>query len=368
MERVHKQLLDRRDQILASVQVHQGFVSCIRRLPPEILSGIFVQCLPPETLTEPDARAAPLLLMRVCRGWREVAHGTPRLWCSLSVRPSRFLGPQQPKDLVFYHHWLSRARGCPLSLAVDTGEPSHYPGWQHEVTEFLQPYTSRVVRLHVTFRSNTVPDLLLGDLPLLEHLTLNGHIHGHANIARVQPAPRLRRLTLDGFVFSAGVLSAFNSYWTHLTQLRVTLSTRYLLNREINGLFVLTLLELCPHLQDFVLSSVSIPQYIMEAGNVRVVTHSHLRSFDVEVLYGIPCLLGVLTLPALKHLKITGIGRGTWRQNEFSAFVTRSRCPLETLKLYGGQLFSEEDQAEYLALIPTLKHVDLSLDTLGVAV
>ena len=55
-------------------------------------------------------------------------------------------------------------------------------------------------------------------------------------------------------------------------------------------------------------------------------------------------------------------GRTTWPQNEFKAFVARSRCPLKTLKIlkHCGNVSSKEE-AEYVALIPTLKHVDLRL-------
>ena len=65
----HQQILDKHSQILASVRAHQGLVSCIRRLPAEILSGIFVWCLPPKKYIEPKTSTAPLLLMGVCGRW-----------------------------------------------------------------------------------------------------------------------------------------------------------------------------------------------------------------------------------------------------------------------------------------------------------
>ncbi|KAF8879719.1 hypothetical protein BD779DRAFT_1551158, partial [Infundibulicybe gibba] len=66
-------------------------------LPPEIISDIFVHCLPwihpvqrgsyPFQNTRPqiafDLCDAPLLLTRVCRRWRLIAEATPTLWTRL---------------------------------------------------------------------------------------------------------------------------------------------------------------------------------------------------------------------------------------------------------------------------------------------
>ncbi|KAH0835908.1 hypothetical protein J3R83DRAFT_9804 [Lanmaoa asiatica] len=352
---VHQMLLDKRDQIFVSMLAHQRLVSCIRRLPPEILGEIFVRCLPPGTHTEPNTRTAPLLLLGVCRGWRKVALGTPRLWCSLSVRPSQRV---QQQCLYFYHHWLSRARGCPLSLAVDTCRPPRNPVWRYEVTELLQPYTSRSAQLHVTFDEATALDLLLKDIPMLEHLTLEGDLRAHApKIAIVQPDPgRLHSLTLCSVALGADVLSAFDPGWTHLTQLRVTLGQAPSRETAQGYPIVLMLLALCPHLEEFVFSP---------CGRRRrpSPTPACARS-TVVVFYGVGCLLDALTLPCLKHLKIQDLDivPSAWRHDEFRAFLTRSKCPLETLKIHGVQVpVKKQGRATYAALIPTLKHLDLCL-------
>ena len=365
MERVRdvrRQFLDKRDQILASMRVHQGLVSCIRRLPPEILSEIFVMCLPPETYIAPKTGVAPLLLAGVCRRWRKVALGTPRLWCSLSVRPCR--RGQQEGLLLFYHHWLSRARGCSLSLAVDTRQRPKNPVWRKEVMELLQPYTGRAVRLYVALDRATVPDLLLKDIPMLEHLTLKGDLHRDPMTVIIQSELRLRSLTLHRIIFSANVRSASQHCWTHLTQLQVALGSKHLLSPDIDGPVLLTLLALCPHLQDFTFSSVDIPSHDVATYAARAFTHPDLRSLSVTVLRGTGFLLDALTLPALRHLEIRDsyIGPTTWRHNEFKAFVGRSRCPLEMLTIHSWQASSEEDKAGYMALMPTLKHVDLRME------
>ena len=239
-------------------------------------------------------------------------------------------------------------------------DPSRDPVWQDEVTELLQPYTSRTVRLHVTLGKATVPDLLLKDAPMLEHLTLKSNLPVAPRITVVQPEPRLRSLTLSGIMLSVGMLSAFGSCWTHLTRLRVRLGNS-LLGRDIKGPVVLTLLAPRPHLQDFAFFIADMPPDITVTYAARALTHSNLNSLDVTVLRGTGFLLAALTLPVLRHLVIRNstMTSITWRQNEFRGFVTRSRCPLETLKFQGGRALSKEDPTEYVALIPILRHVEV---------
>ncbi|KAF8426142.1 hypothetical protein L210DRAFT_3335584, partial [Boletus edulis BED1] len=52
----------------------------MQRLPVELHGRIFVECLPDGPYVEPASKEAPLLLVQVCRRWREVALQTPQLW------------------------------------------------------------------------------------------------------------------------------------------------------------------------------------------------------------------------------------------------------------------------------------------------
>ncbi|KAJ7982993.1 hypothetical protein DFH06DRAFT_904033, partial [Mycena polygramma] len=64
------------------------------RLPVEVNSEIFIHCLPsgPEGFDsikydrmKPRSRNAPLLLLQICRTWRDIALGTPRLWSTVKL-------------------------------------------------------------------------------------------------------------------------------------------------------------------------------------------------------------------------------------------------------------------------------------------
>ncbi|KAJ7701620.1 hypothetical protein B0H14DRAFT_2170412, partial [Mycena olivaceomarginata] len=54
----------------------------ILSIPAEIMSLVFVECLDPPSTDDPcpTGRAVPLLLMQVCRRWRDIALSTRKLW------------------------------------------------------------------------------------------------------------------------------------------------------------------------------------------------------------------------------------------------------------------------------------------------
>ncbi|KAF8879316.1 hypothetical protein CPB84DRAFT_1622766, partial [Gymnopilus junonius] len=67
---------------------HEAVLHPLRALQPEILSKIFLYCLPysywspcwEDAPNRPKPSEAPLLLSQICRRWRTVALHTPQLW------------------------------------------------------------------------------------------------------------------------------------------------------------------------------------------------------------------------------------------------------------------------------------------------
>ncbi|KAG6806974.1 hypothetical protein H0H92_009318, partial [Tricholoma furcatifolium] len=84
------------------------------KLPPELLSSIFLAYLP----TWPDPFlwiTSPLLLCHICHYWREVAFGCRRLWSSLNIELKK---PSTQNNLAYFTWWLSRSKDESLSLKL----------------------------------------------------------------------------------------------------------------------------------------------------------------------------------------------------------------------------------------------------------
>ncbi|KAJ7908909.1 hypothetical protein B0H13DRAFT_2495475 [Mycena leptocephala] len=92
-------------------------------LPPELLSEIFIHCLPTEEdeylPVTPNPKTAPLLLCGICRQWREVALTTPSLWSSISFSSELAYSQSGIEYVEFCRRWLSRAKDTPLSLCLE---------------------------------------------------------------------------------------------------------------------------------------------------------------------------------------------------------------------------------------------------------
>ncbi|KAF8172764.1 hypothetical protein K438DRAFT_1851070 [Mycena galopus ATCC 62051] len=90
----------------------------ILQLPPEILSEIFIQCLPTYSAT-PSSTRAPMLLATICRDWREIALSTPYLWCSFILSVDLIKTRDESAIIRLFETWLSRGGGCPLTMVIN---------------------------------------------------------------------------------------------------------------------------------------------------------------------------------------------------------------------------------------------------------
>ncbi|KAJ7757771.1 hypothetical protein DFH07DRAFT_919594 [Mycena maculata] len=83
----------------------------LARLPLEISSEIFIQCLPP--IVEPGAARMPMLLLDICNSWSRIAISTPALWTTIRVQ---FPRPEGFAKIL--ENWLRHARNHPLSISL----------------------------------------------------------------------------------------------------------------------------------------------------------------------------------------------------------------------------------------------------------
>ncbi|KAG1848496.1 hypothetical protein DFJ58DRAFT_465771 [Suillus subalutaceus] len=334
------------------VQSHTSLPSLISRLPTEILSEIFLYCLPEDEHLVNASKQAPMLLTNICRRWREIAVGMPRLWCSLQVE---FWYPywqmrasaheRWQARALGYDSWLKRSGGRPLSLKLECGND-----WS-ELQSLLQPYVQQVSSLSLGFISHDGP-FMLEDFQSLKELTIHTYVFDDYERA-INPSlsklpVNLRTINMKNVWFNHWLLDSFaDSGWDRLTHLEISVDGRHAGAR---------ILSLCPNL-----SSLKMTGSFDLGQTAEPVTHTNLRSLhiswtEIRNLTGDPGPFQVMTLPSLRVLEASH--RGPWPHEPFMEFLTRSKCTLERLVLHSEVWTTEEEHAEYATLFPSFEKID----------
>ncbi|KAF7356579.1 F-box domain-containing protein [Mycena venus] len=172
---------------IRGLQYRRNALSPIGRLPPEMLSRIFLFCSDPESLSWIKE------VSHICRHWRAVALGCPNLWSVLVFA--------QPK---WADEMLKRSKMAPLTVKADLTYMT--PRMVNTVHSSLTQI-SRIGELEVKTGSRSVPEILnLTDTaPYLHSLSLASpgfaqeeHFTLPNNFLNAE-APRLRRLELTRF-------------------------------------------------------------------------------------------------------------------------------------------------------------------------
>ncbi|KAK1219700.1 hypothetical protein PQX77_017561 [Marasmius sp. AFHP31] len=96
----------------------QSLLSPIHRLPPEMLSRIFMFCSE-KNQVRPDRMPPVSGLSVVCGRWREIVLSRPHLWASLSIPCWRWRRHQQPALNNNTEIFMARSRSFPLTIEID---------------------------------------------------------------------------------------------------------------------------------------------------------------------------------------------------------------------------------------------------------
>ncbi|KAJ8073763.1 hypothetical protein PM082_012041 [Marasmius tenuissimus] len=96
----------------------QSLLSPIHRLPPEMLSRIFMFCCE-RNQVRPDRMPPVFRLSVVCGRWREIVVSRPHLWASLSIPYWRWRRHQQPALNNSTEMFMARSRSFPLTIEID---------------------------------------------------------------------------------------------------------------------------------------------------------------------------------------------------------------------------------------------------------
>ncbi|KAG1886168.1 hypothetical protein F4604DRAFT_1675824 [Suillus subluteus] len=344
-----RQLVEETADIIQSNTCRGDFSSPIWRLPNEILSEIFLYCLPEDDDLVCGSRQAPISLTRICRRWREVAVSLPMLWCTLQLefrqnawQDRAFRSDDWQTRAFAYNSWLERSGTYPLSLRLKCRT-----GWS-EPRSLLQPYTQRITSLSLEFLSCHGP-FMMEDFHALKELTIRKYVRDDParaiNRSLSKLPVNLRRINMKDLWFDRRQLNFFTpSAWARLTHIEIS----------IDGLDAFArILRLCPDLCSLTMIGEFYPFRIPPP-----VTHTNLQSLSMSwsVLSNTNEDLGlfqVITLPNLHALEARHTGR--WPHESFMDFLTRSGCPLEKLIFDNGVWTTEGERAEYATLVPSFE-------------
>ncbi|KAK6974540.1 hypothetical protein R3P38DRAFT_3132806 [Favolaschia claudopus] len=193
---IHRQLNNLRDPIAS-------------RLPLEISSRIFLFCVPPPQVY--GTLSAPVLLLRICTSWTEIALFTPVIWANLHLELPDELSPE------FVHlleAWLARGKACPLLLSLE-GPPDLHP----EIKRLVAAHAQRLIALEIhthsylsLFADETV-------FPALELIYVYDprQIETQNILDALRASPRLETFGSDAHIVLDEIVSQNDAHGVHQT-------------------------------------------------------------------------------------------------------------------------------------------------------
>ncbi|KAJ7280366.1 hypothetical protein C8J57DRAFT_1302425 [Mycena rebaudengoi] len=323
-------------------------------LPFDIISQIFVCCLPADASSLPSRFEAPLLVAAICKEWREVALATHELWNTihLDLRPQMLT-----KTVTLLAFWIPRAGGLPLSMSIcfkfrpdpreGFGPPSHETfgtDWK-ALWALISQHSSHwhSIELHIPLK--VLLRFPSKNFTTLKTLSLDcgyGFMDSqHEPVQAFATAPQLRELHMGACVSARSI----NIPWEQITTLR---------GNDFQVVQGLRILEKLPNIVECELTlwGLGVGDLVPIPALARLesltVTKGHTRG---------PALLGCLTLPALRRLEVDI--DGSPQIEAVLLLVARSACFLHRLSVKPGPLWKRDGLTQLLRGIPSLAELEI---------
>ncbi|KAJ7766604.1 hypothetical protein B0H16DRAFT_1882659 [Mycena metata] len=353
------------DEIKSAIRQHKACIAALEKreqeavqylarvypvftLPNEIVSRIFIECLPSHGRVRPSPIRAPLLLAQICHHWREIALSTCELWTSADVDAGLHLPSLAPRVgtverlLPLLQTWFSRAQACPLSLTVR----SRYEKLPVAIYSIISAFAERLHRVELNLSVDDLRALqqLSISLPHVRQLAVPFNLGAYLALESPFRAitifpntPRLQDLAIGQCTISElGI-------YQNLTRLRLS-------QASIDQ--ILQILQSRSQITDFT-AVLLRPSSSRSFSAPPPLTHIHsLALFEYEGDTVVEVMLGLLTIPNLRRLEL-GVNK---QPPSLLAFLNRSACPLEHLSL--GSNFAQD----CLAVLPSLKTLEVQVD------
>ena len=350
MQETMRKFQKKHDALNRYAKMHKRLLSPERCIPAEILSTIFVHCLPERweerSVSSLRTKAVPVLLCQVCSYWRSVAISEPKLWASLSIT-LRQSNSERAAEMA--NTWLSRAGGLPLSLMVLI-EHDKVDMSTHPVTNTLTSYSDRWQHVHLLMDSESINcfSTVKHHLPALE--TLHIRLVSTLNTDIFEIAPKLHTVHLDRGILSSRMIKL---PWDQITRCRTVSLPLY---------GALELLRQTPNLVECRLSLDVIDEW-----QACPIEHLPcLRVLFIQITQETAVVLDHLSLPSLcdLHITLTGfLGNGWGLDRHLIPLVSRSACSLRKLVFHLHQAnMADDDLVRCLESMPSLVELVLSFN------
>ncbi|KAF8632569.1 hypothetical protein AX15_001779 [Amanita polypyramis BW_CC] len=148
----------RASQRLSNVKEKLNLYSSINHFPNEILAEIFQRCLPAKLvyiplehtlMTMPVRRMTPLVLAKICKRWRTVVTGTPRLWRDIEIYVSI---KRYQAQISILEDWLEYSGDMPLTILINVCAQEDLRHWSAEPPcEIAEVLTTASDRWHTVY-------------------------------------------------------------------------------------------------------------------------------------------------------------------------------------------------------------------------
>ncbi|KAK7062350.1 F-box domain-containing protein [Favolaschia claudopus] len=296
-------------------------------LPNEIMSEIFVHCLPDPSersdfyaLTT-NTKLAPFLLLQVCSKWRRLAIATPMLWTALCLD---FETPMHFFEAVILESFLSdfvmRAGSVPMSLDL-IGNVEEQEDGQRVLSTLFNHVSPRLERLNLDTDIKYY-HLLSFSFPRLRELSLGHGFNYEEDLANLEDHPiqtfRDTPLLQELYLFSGARPSQYTLQWKALSVLRADAFTSQ---------DCVDALLLAPSL-----TSCTVGEVVSQP-NLPNVLHSNMKGFDIYSFGGPYTLFQALAFPNLETLKMHYVDTDNVHVVEFI-----SRFATSLLKLFAADV------------------------------
>ncbi|KAF7322329.1 hypothetical protein HMN09_00010600 [Mycena chlorophos] len=319
--------------------------TAILALPHEIISQIFIQCLPPYPLCAPlTGRDSALALVSICGRLRKIGLAEPLLWRAFQITSIPDDNAEDPTWVNRVNDWLNRSGATPLSIRLAFA-PEHLD--EAIFVELLSAIIARRERweyLHLVVDTTAI-SRLSGPAPLLreaeitvsEESTWDVYLlqRAVAQKIRFSDAPQMRKVRFWDVGCTVDSLP-----WAQLTAL------------TLRHMSLGQCLPLLAHTSSLAVCSLELVDEDPPTPVVVRIESLHafiLRrddSFDAEMHWGssVTDYLSYFDLPAIKRLQIPMTFLSGDPPRGLERFAKLSGCRLQALLIVrGSDEYTEDD-------------------------